>query len=188
VTPAGSVRLFVVLELPAAVRGALSGWAREHAGGQAGLRLVDPESLHVTLCFLGSRPATEIEEIAAACQAAVSGLPAAQLTLGHALWLPPRRPRVLTVELTDDDDRLSAVQSALAGALAQRGFYKPESRPFLAHVTTARVHREARLRPTDLPAPNQTRFTSNRVTLFESRLGRGPAHYEPLSSTELQPA
>ena len=115
----------------------------------------------------------------------MSGLPAAPLALGHALWLPPRRPRVLTVELTDDDGRLAAVQSALAGALAKGGFYRPETRPFLAHVTVARVQRDARPRRTELPVPKETRFTSNRVTLFQSRLGRGPARYEALSSTEL---
>jgi 2'-5' RNA ligase len=185
VSSAGSVRLFVALELPAAVRRELSGWAREHAGGQVGLRLVDPESLHVTLCFLGSRPAAEIEEIAAACQVAVSGLPAARLALGNALWLPPRRPRVLTVELTEDDGRLAAVQSALAGALAEGGFYQPETRPFLAHVTAARVQREARPRLEPRPAPDPTPFTGSIVTLYQSRLGKGPARYEALSSTEL---
>ena len=185
-SPAGGVRLFVALELPAAIRTALSGWAREHAGGLGSLRLVGPDSLHVTLCFLGSRPASEVDDIATACHAAVSGLPAPVLTVGGALWLPPRRPRVLTVELADDDGRLAAVQSALAHALAQRGFYKPEPRPFLAHVTTARVKRESRPRPEPLPPPDPTSFTGDRVTLFRSQLGKGPAHYEALSSIELR--
>jgi 2'-5' RNA ligase len=185
VSPTGTVRLFVALELPAAVRSELSGWAREHAGGEAGLRLVDPESLHVTLCFLGSRPATEVDDIATACHTAVSGLPAPALTVGDALWLPRRRPRVLSVELSEDDGRLAAVESALAQALATGGFYKPETRPFLAHVTIARVKREARPRPEPLPTPDPTSFTGDRVTLFRSQLGKGPAHYEALSSTGL---
>jgi 2'-5' RNA ligase len=185
VSPADSVRLFVALELPAELRGALSDWARENVGSAAQLRLVDPESLHVTLCFLGSRPAAEVDEIAGACRAAASGLPAAELTTGDALWLSPRRPRVLTVELADDQGRLAAVQSALATALATGGFYKPETRPFLAHVTTARVHREARHRRDELPAPEPLRFIGSTVTLYQSRLGHGPAHYQPLSSIEL---
>ena len=183
--PAGSVRLFVALELPAAVRGALSAWAQDHAGGLAGLRRVGPESLHVTLCFLGSRPATEVDPIASTCRAAVSGLSAVELTVGEPLWLPPRRPRVLTVELTDDQGRLTAIQAALATALANAGLYKRERRPFLAHVTVARVKGETRPRRPELPAPNETRFTSHRITLFESHLGHGPAQYEALSSTDL---
>jgi len=195
-------RLFVALEVPAEVRRALAAWTREHTAGVQGLRPVAAESLHVTLCFLGSRPVAEVGEIAAACTEAVSGLPAAPLTVGRALWLPPRRARVLTVELGDQEGRLAAVQSAVAQALAEGGFYEPETRPFLAHVTVARVRRDGRpprrggesrdgRAPRDraprgeLPAPASTRFTADRVTLFQSRLGGGPARYEALSSVEL---
>jgi RNA 2',3'-cyclic 3'-phosphodiesterase len=177
-------RLFVALDLPADVRSALFAWAREHVGAMARLRLVDPESLHVTLCFLGSRPTAEVGEIAGACRA-VAGLPLAPLAVAAALWLPPRRPRVLTVELTDAEGRLAPVQSTLSQALAAGGFYEPEARPFLAHVTVARVQREARPRREELPPPEPLRFTASTVTLYQSRLGKGPAHYEALSSVEL---
>jgi 2'-5' RNA ligase len=179
-------RLFVALQLPAEVRSALFGWAREHTAGLGRLRLVDPASLHVTLCFLGSRPATEVVDIAAACRDAASGHPAATLTIGDALWLPPRRPRVLTVALADDEHgALAAVQAALSGALSDGGFYEPETRPFLAHVTVARVQREARIRAPDVPAPEATRFSATTVTLFRSRLGKGPARYEALARVAL---
>lgn len=177
-------RLFVALDLPGTVRLTLARWAREHVGEVARLRLVDPESLHVTLCFLGSRPVEEVDGIAAACDAA-SGFPAADLTLGEALWLPPRRPRVLTVTLTDEQGRVAAVQSALAGALQDRGVYEPDQRPFLAHVTVARVQRGGRPRGAQLPAPEPLRFTAATVTLYESRLGTGPARYEALSRVTL---
>jgi RNA 2',3'-cyclic 3'-phosphodiesterase len=181
----GSARLFVALDLPAEVRNGLVVWAREHAGDLDRLRLVDPASLHVTLCFLGSRPASDVGEIAAACRAAVSGLRSPVLVVGDALWLPPRRPRVLSVTLADDARRLAAVQSALARALVAGGFYEPESRPFLAHVTVARVQREGRPRVTELPAPEPVRFTAGRVTLYQSRLGGGPARYEALAGISL---
>jgi 2'-5' RNA ligase len=177
-------RLFVALELPAEVRAGVHAWAREHAGAVPRLRLVELASLHVTLCFLGSRPATEVGEIAGACRA-VAGLAAPDLTLGEALWLPPRRPRVLTVELADEAGRLGAVQSVLSDALVAGGFYEPEPRPFLAHVTVARVGRDARIRAQELPAPEPARFSADTVTLFRSRLGQGPARYEALASVAL---
>ncbi len=180
-------RLFVALELPAEVRGVLAGWAGEHTAGLDRVRPVSLESLHVTLCFLGSRPAAEVADIGAVCRDAVAGLVAAPLTVGDALWLPPRRPRVLTVAVGDEAGRLAAVQSALAQALAAGGFYAPETRPFLAHVTVARVQREGRIRPADLPAPEQARFTGEQVTLYQSRLGHGPARYEVLSTVALRP-
>jgi 2'-5' RNA ligase len=192
-------RLFVALELPAAVRSTLFDWAREHAGEMTRVRLVDPRSLHVTLCFLGSRPVEEVDAIAAAC-AVVSDRPAAALTLGDALWLPPRRPRVLTVELADEQGRLAAAQSALSRVLHDGGFYEPETRPFLAHVTVGRAQREGRsqrseLRPhrselrahrSELPAPEPVRFAGDTVTLYRSRLGAGPARYQALASVSLQ--
>ncbi|MGZ4170213.1 MAG: RNA 2',3'-cyclic phosphodiesterase [Solirubrobacteraceae bacterium] len=177
-------RLFVALDLPGTVRSTLARWAREHVGEVPRLRLVAPESLHVTLCFLGSRPVEEVDAITAAC-AAVSGFPAAVLTLGDALWLPPRRPRVLTVKLADDQGRAAAVQSALARALQDRGVYEPDQRPFLAHVTVARVQRGGRPGGAELPAPEPLRFTASTVTLYESRLGTGAACYEALSRVML---
>ncbi len=175
-------RLFVALDLPDGVRGALSDWAREHVTGVARLRLVGPESLHVTLCFLGSRPAADVEAIADVCRVALAGAGAGPLALalGDALWLPRRRPRVLTIELGDPEGRLAAVQSRLASALAARGFYEREGRPFVGHVTVARVQRESRPRRDALPPPRPLGFTADTVTLYRSRLGTGPARYEAL--------
>lgn len=178
-------RLFVALDLPAKVRGTLRGWASAQVGEMARVRLVEPESLHVTLCFLGSRPRAEVDAITAAC-GSVSELPVAPLALGEALWLPPRRPRVLTVALDDEQGRLTAAQSVLARALQDGGFYEPERRPFLAHVTVARVQREGHPRRGELPAPAPLRFTGATVTLYQSRLGAGPARYEALASVSLQ--
>ena len=178
-------RLFVALDLPADIRATLAHWAMEQAGETAGLRWVDRESLHVTLCFLGARPVEDVDPIAAAC-AGVSERPAAALGLGEALWLPPRRPRVLAVNLDDDGGRLAAVQSALARALQHGGFYEPEKRPFLAHVTVARVQREGRPHRGELPAPAPLRFTAGTVTLYRSRLGAGPARYEALARISLR--
>jgi 2'-5' RNA ligase len=178
-------RLFVALELPPDVRASLCGWARERRGDVARIRVADSESLHVTLCFLGMRAVSEVGDIAAVCREAVSGLPAPSLTVGGALWLPPRRPRVLAVKLGDEEGRLADVQSVLAHALAEGGFYEPETRPFLAHVTVARVQRDARPGRGELPAPEPMQFVSRYVTLYQSRLGKGPARYEALERVTL---
>lgn len=177
-------RLFVALELPGPVRAQLARWSETSLRGLP-LRLVDPGSLHVTLCFLGSREAPEVGEIAAACRRAVGSLPPVSLTLGAALWLPRRRPRVLAVALTDERGTAATVQSELAGALHAGGFYEPEDRPFLAHVTVARVTRGGRAEPSELPPPAPLRFDTGAVTLYRSRLGSGPARYEPLETVVL---
>jgi RNA 2',3'-cyclic 3'-phosphodiesterase len=178
-------RLFVALELPVAVRAALSDWSREQLTDLARLRPVRTESLHVTLCFLGSQPASAVGRIAAACRVAAS-LPAVALSLGEALWLPRRRPRVLAIKLGEEGNgRLGGVQAALAGALEAGGFYEPEPRPFFAHVTVARVASGKRLGPVELPPPAPLCFQAANVTLFRSMLGSGPARYEALDTVAL---
>ena len=144
-----------------------------------------PEDLHATLCFLGSRPEDEIDAIAAAC-GVVAGEPVAESRFGAALWLPARRPRVLAVALSDPEGVIARVQSVLSDALVAGGWYAPESRPFLAHVTVARVGRDSRVRPVSLSAPpGELAVRCSRVTLYRSRLGAGGARYSALASVDL---
>jgi RNA 2',3'-cyclic 3'-phosphodiesterase len=179
-------RLFAALELPAPVRTALVTWRTTQLSKMAGLRAAQPDaqSLHVTLCFLGSQPVAEIARIAEACGAA-AGNPRTALSLGRPLWLPVRRPRVLTVEI-DDAGGLRAVQSALAVALGQGGWFEPERRTFLPHVTVARTSRDGlRRRPPEVAPPEPISFVGSTVALMRSHLGAGGASYERLAVVEL---
>lgn len=175
------MRLFVALELPSPVRDALVVWRRPVLEPHPGLRAVAPEALHVTLCFLGSRSEGDVSPIASAV-ARVSGGEPVRLCVGDGIWLPRRRPRVLAVSLADDGGSLGAIQEALSRDLERGGWYEPEARPFLPHVTVARVRGRERVRPDELPRVPQLEFTGSRVTLFRSRTGKGGARYEPLAS------
>jgi RNA 2',3'-cyclic 3'-phosphodiesterase len=179
-------RLFVALDLPEAIRERLAAWSADRLGAMSGLRLIDRHALHVTLCFLGWRDAAEVGEIAAACRAAAPP-DAFPLSLGEALCLPPRRPRVIAVELPDPSGGLARLQAALSAALAQGGFYKPESRPYLGHVTVGRVGRGAggKVSAQPLPSPEPVGFDAETVTLYRSRLERGGARYEALETVVL---
>jgi RNA 2',3'-cyclic 3'-phosphodiesterase len=178
-------RLFVALELPETVRGRLAAWGEGVARSVPGVRAVPGESLHVTLCFLGWVDVGEVDAVAAACGVA-AGMPGSLLRVGDGIWLPARRPRVLAVELDDLGARLGAVQSALSEALAEGGWYTPERRRFLPHVTAARVGRGARVRRgSELPSlPDEVSFPGTTVTLFRSRLSPAGARYEGLASFE----
>ena len=182
----GRARLFVALELPRSAHEAFVRWRGDlDSDAVKGLRPIASDALHVTLCFLGWRAEDEISAIAAAC-GVVASEPAPALSVGASLWLPRRRPRVLAVELSDPSGRLRAMQTALAGALAAGGWYEPESRPYLAHVTVARVKAGAGgLRAPELPAPPRLEFVASRVVLYRSRLSHAGARYEPLAGVEL---
>jgi 2'-5' RNA ligase len=178
------VRLFVALELPEPVRDALITWRDRALGRGRELRPLGAESLHATLCFLGWRSESEVEAIAAAC-AVLSAESAPHLLLGEPRWLPPRRPRVLAIELLDPVGALTRAQALLSEVLAAGGWYLPEKRPYLAHVTVARAARGVRAPRAPLPTLPSLEFRAQRVTLFRSRLFRSGARYEALTTIEL---
>lgn len=194
----GHGRLFVALELPDAVRVALEAWVlRLPVKLRRTLRPVTPEALHVTLCFLGGQLEQEIASIAAACDI-VAAEPEVDLRLVDPVWLPRRRPRVLAIALEDGDGVLQRIQASLAAALAAGGWYQAETRPYLAHVTVARVKAgggtragagEASLRDitrAELPAVPRLRFRGSRLILYRSRLHRTGARYEALAGVTLR--
>jgi RNA 2',3'-cyclic 3'-phosphodiesterase len=215
-TRGATARLFVAVDPPAEVCEELLAWARRaltrtsrgrslRANGDA--RLLEPEALHLTLCFLGGRQVDEIATIGEAladCAASVG-----ELELGAPLWLPPRHPRVLAVEVHDRDGGLERLHSAVCGALAAATDWRPERRRFRAHITVARIRgggrERGRRRPRrgddasagdlertqgrrqepSLPATPQLRFTPAAVVLYRSFLSRSGASYQALASCEL---
>jgi RNA 2',3'-cyclic 3'-phosphodiesterase len=186
------LRLFVALELPDAVRTATSAWAAAELDTIGSLRPVRVDGLHVTLCFLGSTAGAELEAIAACCREACAGRGALRLSIGELLALPRRRPRAIAMRVSDEGDRrpneLIELQYGLAGALAAGGWYRPGPRPFLAHVTVARVRSGVRLldaRALQETTKRPTTFTADVVTLFESRTQPGGAVYQPRARIEL---
>lgn len=177
-------RLFVALDLPSPVREALAQWRAGVLDEIRRVRPVPAGDLHVTLCFLGSQPAVEIDSILHAC-GVLSEMAVAELRLGSSVWLPRSRPRLLAVELEDPDRALAEAQSALASALTAGGWFEPERRPFLAHVTVARTSRGDRVRTSRPPPLPAITFRGSSVVLYRSRLGDGGARYEPLGTVEL---
>ncbi len=179
-----NARLFAAADLPVEVREALVTWAHEAVGDDRALRLVGPQALHVTLCFLGWREAGDAQrlgEIVTSCATAARGL-----GVGRVLWLAPRRPHVLTVGLDDPRGELHALQASVSRALADGAGYIPEEREFLPHVTVARVRRGARpLRRGLPPLPELEPFDCPSLTLYRSQLGPGGARYEALARVEL---
>jgi 2'-5' RNA ligase len=176
------LRLFVALDLPDPIRDILA--AAGAAADPDAWRAVSPASLHLTLAFLGSRPPGDVAAIARVLDAEADS-PAPRLSLRGALLLPPRRPRVLAVELEDAGGTLAALQQRVSDGLQDAGVYTPEKRAFRAHITVARLRPRARAAPApalDLdPAP----FAADRLTLYRSQLHPKGARYTAVSGAML---
>jgi 2'-5' RNA ligase len=180
-TPAGRpLRLFVALDLPEPVRDALAGLAA--TADPAVWRPVSRDALHVTLAFLGNRPAADVDAIEGLLPA---GWSAIDLALAGAEILPPRRGRVLSARIDDPSGALAELQATLSARLDAAGLYSPEKRPFHPHATVARLRPRTRPpRSVDLPL-EPLEFTAEAVTLYVSRLHPKGARYEPLVRTPL---
>lgn len=182
----GGARLFLALDLPSDARTALARWRDSVVRGADGLRPVADEALHVTLVFLGRRPREEVSRVWELSERSLAGRPASELAATGFKLVPPRRPRVLAVDLDDEDGRGAAVHEALAGALEAAGLYERERRAFWPHVTVARVRPRARLRGLQAPPPPTDPFTAREVTLYRSDLHPSGARYVALERMALK--
>jgi len=220
-----TARLFVAVDPPAPVCERLADWARRVQiatrppraadSSRGALRLLDIDSLHLTLCFLGSRPVGEIEALVGVVGSCTEQ--ECELAVAGPLWLPARRPHALAVEIHDRSGALAGVRERLNLALARASGCEPLRRRFRPHITLARVrggaaaarrtrrerspvgaHGDApswahaaggaptRARPEQpLPATPQLRFTPPEVVLYRSWLAPEGAVYEALARGEL---
>ena len=170
------LRLFCALTLPDEAIEALVRWQRKDLASEA--RALGRDHLHVTLAFLGHRPAGELEAIVDSLRDTAAG--AAEIRLTPARYRETRSVGMLVFE----DEQGSAAQ--LAGDLHERleklGVYRREGRPWLPHLTVARWRERPRLRP-ELPATGT--FVPSDAAAYLSRLHPGGARYEVLESVAL---
>jgi len=139
------VRTFIAIVLGREVHEALGeviGRLRACPGGEAG-RWVKPESIHLTLKFLGDVPATKLEAVYAAVQRACATVPPFEMYVeGVGCFPNVRKPRVVWAGVREETGRLAALQKAVEREMAKEGF-APEERPFTPHLTLARIKERA---------------------------------------------
>lgn len=176
--PDDRIRLFCALCLPAETIEALAAWqTRELHGG----RIVGPENLHVTLAFLGQRPAGELPSIGAALRTAAEG--ASDLRLRLRGYRETRSVAMLTFD--DEGQRATALAERLQELLEELGVYRREQRPWLPHVTVLRFRERPRLSPPlpDLGASGEV--TPSDAAVYMSRARPGGAQHEVLEMASL---
>lgn len=178
------MRLFVALELAAPARTALGAWGADVAARDRALRATAPAGLHLTLAFLGARPPADVAPLEEALPAAVAGGPwPADLAVGDAVWLPERRPSVLTVAVLDPEGALGLLQARVVEACREAVGWEPERRRFRPHVTVARLRRGSIPRTYDVAQPPEVALPATGVALFSSVLEQAGARHEALART-----
>ena len=181
-TPPGTVdgdermRLFIALRLPEQVVDELVAWQR--ALGDTDARTIPRANLHVTVAFLGSRPAADVEPVLTELREAAAA--------AHPIVLSPRdyreTPRVGMLRLEDRDLHAHDFTQDVGQRLALRGLYEPEARRWLPHVTVLRFRAPPHLRP---GLPGLGEFSPSDAALYHSVLRPSGAQYAVIESAAL---
>jgi len=148
------IRTFVAIELDEEIRKALAGTQRQvqeqlmkqlrHTASDVRVQWVRPDSIHLTLKFLGDIDEARVEDIRAALLSAVRTQSRLAVEVGGLGVFPDLRlPRVLWVGLSGQVDALMRVAAEVEAALTGVGF-PPESRPLSPHLTLARIKERSR--------------------------------------------
>jgi 2'-5' RNA ligase len=183
-------RLFIALDLPEVIRGEIVKWGEKELSDPA-LRPVPPDSLHITLAFLGWTAEKEIPHLAEIVAASAGSAPS--IELGDPVPRP-QRGRARLFALPASSPATIALQAGLAERLVAAHLYEPEKRPFWPHVTVARVRREERgskhpalvsKLPGAVPQALLQPAVCRRMTLYRSELQPQGAQYTPLAQVEL---
>lgn len=173
-------RVFVAAPLPPEIRFVLSERIDEMPiPGKIG----PPENWHVTLRFLDSidqvtyeRFLSELERIGKQFSFPIS-------LHGFGAFPKPRKATVFWAGIGQGTSDISLLNEIAEDAAIGSGLL-PEERPFHPHVTLSRIRPPADVRDL-LDEEVDFSWRCDRVVVYRSHLGRGPARYEPLDSVDL---
>jgi 2'-5' RNA ligase len=187
------MRLFIALELPEPVPAALAATQQQlRRSGDHPVKWVAPESVHLTLQFLGEVEEERVPALLAALEQVQrttysSTMPTLHLT-GAGAFPNVKRPQTIWVGVGGDTAPLAQVQQAVVRELEPLGF-AAEDRPFRAHLTIGRVQRNANSRQRSalgnaiaaLPKPRAASWPMGVPILFQSTLTPNGAIYKRIS-------
>ena len=194
------MRIFIALDLEEEIRLRIQRFIEEMRGLAPGALWANPESLHVTLKFIGEKPESAVKEIEAAL-GRIKGEPVQLSFRGCGFFPNPKAARVFWVGI--DSQELPGLAKNAARALAEIGI-PPEERAYTPHLTLARAgggsgapHRQrsdeanqrfARLQEklANLPEPDFGTMTAREFFLYRSELGRGGSRYTKIARFSLQ--
>ncbi|HLX20624.1 MAG TPA: 2'-5' RNA ligase family protein [Gaiellaceae bacterium] len=172
------LRLFLGLRLPEAALDVVETWQREHLDR---MRVVPRDHLHVTLAFLGHRPAAELPGILEALRGAAGAVQGA-VRLLPVRYRETRAVAMLVCE--DEGGRAGLLAAGLQGRLESLGVYRRGARAWLPHLTVGRFRERPGLRP-DMANMGTYVLVPSGASAYLSRLQRGGAQYEILETVAL---
>ncbi|MBE7413930.1 MAG: RNA 2',3'-cyclic phosphodiesterase [Deltaproteobacteria bacterium] len=175
------IRAFIAIRIPSEVKEALRLAQAELDRGSRSINWARPESMHLTLKFLGETDERLLDALGAGLENAASGIGPFKLTVEGVDAFPNRRrPRVIWAGIGESAE-LTALKQRVEENVNRLGF-EPEEREFSPHLTLCRIKtpEDSMLMGSALSEASpslKTEFTVFSVVLFKSVLRPKGAEY-----------
>lgn len=188
------IRSFIAVELPDEIKLELKQLeAQLKSGRRYAMKWVDPDSIHLTLKFLGNIAVDRSGEITKVIEDAARGISPFQVNVtGLGVFPNSKRVQVTWVGLGGQTGKLEQLQQNIESGMEKLGFI-PEKRKFTPHLTIARFRNHASLGERQdfgqLIAGtkfNAGTFVVDSISLMKSQLTREGAIYTRISSVKLK--
>ena len=179
------MRLFVALDLPAALVREVGRRAAEARRELPRARWAKPEALHLTLAFLGETDEADLPALHRYLRPAFAEVRPFGLRLEDAGTFPLRRPARVAWVGVQAPPALADLAQGVQQALAQAVDFAPDRRHFHAHLTVARCKKPWRRREVErfqrhFEGPLGDSFAITEGVLYESVLRPDGARYQAL--------
>jgi 2'-5' RNA ligase len=195
------MRLFIGLDIDESIRERIERFLEGVRGFAPDARWVRPESLHVTLKFIGEKPDDEVSKIHQVLSTIEAG--AFEISFGGYGFFPtPKSARVFWIGL-NASDRLPQLANTIDDAVASIGISQ-ETHAFRPHLTLARgtggsgaphkqkgdrANRSFQRLQEKLAALSTPEFgstTTREFFLYQSKLGPGGSRYTKIAGFALK--
>jgi 2'-5' RNA ligase len=184
------IRIFVAIQIPANIKNGLRLLIESlrESSGDARIRWVKPDSIHLTLKFIGDVSSESVSTITKNLEKPAERRSKFEITAGGLGCFPNwHKPRVIWVGVSEDSGELAALQKEIDLALEPLEIM-PETRPYHAHLTVGRVKKPGgignRFSEMDIGAIGHVRV--DEFCLIRSELRSDGAVYTNLATFTLQ--
>jgi 2'-5' RNA ligase len=161
-------RTFIGIDIGDAIRTAAVALQKELGQCGAEVKWVTPESMHVTLLFLGEVDDRELHAVCKAVREVAASEPPFTLRVsGVGAFPTPRRPKVLWAGITDGAEPLQRLNAGLEETMLDLGCYRKEERGYTPHLTLGRVKGDADGFALATELPKRLAWDGGRVSVDE---------------------
>lgn len=179
------IRSFIAIEISGDARGEMKRVIGQFKSSAADVKWVNPDTVHLTLKFLGDVSEEKIEKIKSCLTEIVKNSPSFDIVLGEVGVFPDwKYAKVIWIGVAEGAEKASVLAELIEDSMLEEGFEK-EKRPFKCHLTLGRVRgakNKDKLKSTSSSIKVvPVRMNISKVVLFKSELTTEGAIHTPLS-------